>query len=67
MSTLETCKTQWKVIMVLILLGNLFKSTQVIKSTSELLFFITARIKPANPLEFLSETTPDQAVEFFAQ
>ena len=34
-------------------LGHLFKSTQVIKSTSELLFFVTARIKPANPLEFL--------------
>ena len=40
--------------------GNLFKSTQVIKSTSELLFFITARIKPANPLEFLSEAESSQ-------
>ena len=42
------------------ILGNLFKSTQVIKSTSELLFFITARIKPANPLEFLSEAESSQ-------
>ena len=39
-------------------LGHLFKSTQIIKSTSELLFFITARIKPANPLEFLP-TSPE--------
>jgi type IV pilus assembly protein PilQ len=37
-------------------LGNLFKSTQVVRSTSELLFFITARIKPTNPLEFLSDS-----------
>ena len=48
-------------------LGNLFKSTQVIKSTSELLFFITARIKPANPLEFLSETTPEESSQLFGQ
>ncbi len=48
-------------------LGNLFKSTQVIKSTSELLFFITARIKPANPLEFLSETTPEESSQLLAQ
>jgi len=34
-------------------LGHLFKSTQVVKSTSELLFFVTARIRQANPLEFL--------------
>ena len=46
-------------------LGHLFKSTQVIKSTSELLFFVTARIRPANPLEFLlnpeAEPTPATA------
>ena len=48
-------------------LGNLFKSTQVIKSTSELLFFITARIKPANPLEFLSETAAEESSQLFAQ
>jgi type II secretory pathway component GspD/PulD (secretin) len=42
-------------------LGNLFKSTQTARSTSELLFFITARIKPANPLEFLSDTTDEQS------
>ncbi len=48
-------------------LGNLFKSTQVIKSTSELLFFITARIKPANPLEFLSETSPEESSQLLAQ
>ena len=48
-------------------LGNLFKSTQVIKSTSELLFFITARIKPANPLEFLSATTSEESSQLFAQ
>ena len=35
-------------------LGALFRSTQTVKSTSELLFFITARIRPANALEFLS-------------
>ena len=35
-------------------LGHLFKSTQVVKSTSELLFFVTARIRPSNPLEFLT-------------
>ena len=40
-------------------LGNLFKNTQIVKSTSELLFFITARIKPVNPLEFLSEVLPE--------
>ncbi len=42
-------------------LGHLFKNTQVIKSTSELLFFITARIKPANPLEFVpTSQEPDE-------
>jgi type IV pilus assembly protein PilQ len=30
------------------LIGNLFKNTQVIKKTDELLFFITPRIKPAD-------------------
>ncbi len=32
------------------LLGHLFKDTSVIKSTSELLFFITARIQPRDSL-----------------
>ena len=46
-------------------LGHLFKSTQVIKSTSELLFFVTARIRPTNPLEFLlnPEAEPTPATE----
>jgi type IV pilus assembly protein PilQ len=35
------------------IIGNLFKSTSTVKATSELLFFVTARIKPAQPLSFL--------------
>ena len=46
------------------LLGHLFKSTQVVRSTSELLFFITARIKPANPLEFLTDTVGQSSQVF---
>lgn len=38
-------------------IGYLFKRTQVIKSTSELLFFVTARIKADNPLS-LGNTPP---------
>ena len=49
------------------ILGNLFKSTQVIKSTTELLFFITARIKPANPLDFLSDGAATESSLLFAQ
>jgi type IV pilus assembly protein PilQ len=37
------------------ILGNLFKSTSTVKGTSELMFFVTARIKPAEPLDFLSD------------
>ena len=44
-------------------LGHLFKSTQVIKSTSELLFFITAWIKPTNPLECLPTSPEGQSEE----
>ena len=32
------------------IVGNLFKSTSTIKSTSELIFFVTARIKPQDAL-----------------
>jgi type IV pilus assembly protein PilQ len=38
------------------LIGNLFKNTATIKSTAELLFFITPRIKPADSL--IAPTTP---------
>lgn len=33
-------------------IGNLFRSTSTVQSTSELLFFITARIKPSDAPEF---------------
>ena len=36
------------------LIGNLFKGTNTIKSTSELLFFITPRIKPLDALSVLA-------------
>jgi type IV pilus assembly protein PilQ len=42
-------------------IGNLFKSTQTLKSTAELIFFITPRIKPADTISVLSppaEATP---------
>jgi type IV pilus assembly protein PilQ len=32
------------------IIGNLFKNTQTIKSQAELLFFITPRIRPADPI-----------------
>ena len=35
-------------------LGHLFKSEQTIKSTSELLFFVTSRIKPPDSLDILA-------------
>jgi type IV pilus assembly protein PilQ len=42
------------------ILGYLFKSTSTVRGTSELLFFVTARIKPAGPIDFLSAgLTPD--------
>lgn len=34
-------------------LGNLFKNTSVLKSTQELLFFITSRIKPTDAINIL--------------
>jgi type IV pilus assembly protein PilQ len=34
--------------------GNLFKSTQTLKSTDELIFFITSRIKPPDTVSILS-------------
>jgi len=46
------------------LIGNLFKSTSTVKSTSELLFFITARIKPSDPLQFLTGGLEDQSELF---
>jgi len=36
------------------LIGNLFKDTNTVKSTSELLFFITPRIKPLDALSVLA-------------
>jgi type IV pilus assembly protein PilQ len=39
------------------IIGHLFKSTSTVKGTSELLFFVTARIKPAEPLDFLSASS----------
>ena len=36
------------------LIGNLFKETNTVKSTSELLFFITPRIKPLDALSVLA-------------
>jgi len=47
-------------------IGNLFKSTSTVKSTSELLFFITARIKATDPLEFLSGAVEDESELFGA-
>ncbi len=46
------------------LIGNLFKSTSTVQSTSELLFFITARIKPSDPLEFLPEKLENESTLF---
>jgi type IV pilus assembly protein PilQ len=40
------------------LLGHLFKSTQTIKSTDELLFFITPRIKPPDTMTGLDVPAP---------
>jgi type IV pilus assembly protein PilQ len=48
------------------ILGRLFKSTSTVKTTNELLFFITARVKPADPLQFLAGTEQDQSVLFGA-
>lgn len=48
------------------ILGRLFKSTSTVKTTNELLFFITARIKPADPLQFLAGNEQDQSVLFGA-
>jgi type IV pilus assembly protein PilQ len=42
-------------------LGHLFKSTSIVKDTAELLFFITARIKPSDPLEFLSDSLEEES------
>ena len=39
-------------------IGNLFKNAQIIKSTAELLFFITARIKPSDNLNILTTPPP---------
>ena len=39
------------------LIGNLFKETNTVKNTSELLFFITPRIKP---LDVISVLTPEE-------
>lgn len=41
-------------------IGNLFKNTQTAKSTAELIFFITPRIKPLDAISVLApgETTP---------
>jgi type IV pilus assembly protein PilQ len=36
------------------LIGNLFKDTQTVKSTAELLFFVTPRIKPIDTVTVLS-------------
>jgi type IV pilus assembly protein PilQ len=38
------------------IIGHLFKNTQTLKSTSELLFFITSRIKPQDSLNLVGET-----------
>ena len=45
------------------LIGNLFKETQTVKSTAELLFFVTPRIKPIDTVTVLSpgvDLTPQQ-------
>jgi len=39
------------------IIGTLFKSTQTIKNTSELLFFITPRIRP---LDALTQVAPGE-------
>jgi type IV pilus assembly protein PilQ len=36
------------------LIGNLFKDTATVKNTSELLFFITPRIKPLDAISVLA-------------
>ena len=36
-------------------IGHLFKNTQTLKSTSELIFFVTARIKPMDAITVLGE------------
>jgi type IV pilus assembly protein PilQ len=48
------------------ILGRLFKSTSTVKTTNELLFFITARIKPADPLQFLAGSAEDESAFFGA-
>jgi type IV pilus assembly protein PilQ len=40
------------------LIGNLFKRTQTIKSTAELLFFVTPRIKPADSINAIPGAVP---------
>jgi type IV pilus assembly protein PilQ len=40
------------------LIGNLFKRTQTIKSTAELLFFVTPRIKPADSINAVPGAVP---------
>jgi len=40
------------------LIGNLFKRTQTIKSTAELLFFVTPRIKPADAINAVPGAVP---------
>ena len=45
------------------MIGNLFKETNALKNTSELLFFITPRIKPLDVISVLAsgeEQSPAQ-------
>jgi type IV pilus assembly protein PilQ len=43
------------------IIGNLFKSTQTLKSTSELLFFITSRIKPQDTINLVGDAQQQEA------
>ncbi|PYS54894.1 MAG: hypothetical protein DMG13_06650 [Acidobacteria bacterium] len=43
------------------IVGNLFKNTSTIKSTSELIFFVTARIKPQDTLTLAAPGEPATA------
>ena len=47
-------------------IGSLFRNTRTVRNTSELLFFITARIKATDPLEFLSGAVEDESELFGA-
>jgi Flp pilus assembly secretin CpaC len=44
-------------------IGTLFKNTNTIKSTAELIFFITPRVKPLDAISVLAPGTENPAVQ----